>query len=94
MPLYLSDPHRRGISAFRRTIPIFQFSQKHELFKESPTFFKAGDRIRFHETTEEEVLEIHRLVHEEAKYTYDIKYGKFKVKDWLTFYNSAPVQKG
>ena len=87
-------PTGGGYQLFGRTIPIFQFSQKHELFKESPTFFKAGDRIRFHETTEEEVLEIHRLVHEEAKYTYDIKYGKFKVKDWLTFYNSAPVQNG
>lgn len=87
-------PTGGGYQLFGRTIPIFQFSQKHPLFKESPTFFKAGDRIRFYETTEEEVLKIHRLVHEETKYDYDIKYGKFVVKDWLEFYNSEAVQKG
>jgi allophanate hydrolase subunit 1 len=87
-------PTGGGYQLFGRTIPIFQFSQKHKLFKESPTFFKAGDRIRFHETSEEEVLKIHRLVHEQAKYEYDIKHGKFKVKDWLKFYDSLPVQKG
>jgi urea carboxylase len=86
-------PTGGGYQLFGRTIPIFQFSQKHSLFKESPTFFKAGDRIRFHETSEEEVLKIHRLVHEEAKYKYDIKHGKFTVKDWLEFYNSEAVQK-
>ncbi len=87
-------PTGGGYQLFGRTIPIFQFSQKHPLFNESPTFFKAGDRIRFYETTEEEVLKIHRLVHEEARYDYDIKYGKFAVKDWLEFYNSEAVQKG
>jgi allophanate hydrolase subunit 1 len=87
-------PTGGGYQLFGRTIPIFQFSQKHPLFKESPTFFKAGDRIKFYESTEEEVFKIHRLVHEEAKYDYDIKYGKFVVKDWLVFYNSEAVQKG
>jgi urea carboxylase len=87
-------PTGGGYQLFGRTIPIFQFSQKHPLFKESPTFFRAGDRIRFHETSEEEILKIHRLVHEERKYNYDIKPGKFIVRNWLEFYNSEAVQKG
>ncbi|MCL6561108.1 MAG: allophanate hydrolase subunit 1, partial [Firmicutes bacterium] len=87
-------PTGGGYQLFGRTIPIFQFSQKHPLFKESPTFFRAGDRIRFHEVSEEEILYIYRHVHEETDYEYDIKPGKFVVKDWLEFYNSEEVQKG
>ena len=85
-------PTGGGYQLFGRTIPIFQFAQKHPLFKESPTFFKAGDRIRFHEVTEPEILDIHRRVHELGEYEYDIKPGKFVVKDWLEFYNAAGVQ--
>jgi len=86
-------PTGGGYQLFGRTIPIFQFAQKHPLFKDSPTFFKAGDRIRFHEVTEAEVLEIYKHVHEATDYVYDIKQARFVVKDWLEFYNSAEVQK-
>jgi len=85
-------PTGGGYQLFGRTIPIFQFAQKHPLFKDSPTFFKAGDRIRFHEVTEPEILDIHRRVHELGEYEYDIKPGKFVVKDWLAFYQSGEVQ--
>jgi urea carboxylase len=87
-------PTGGGYQLFGRTIPIFQFAQKHPLFKESPTFFKAGDRIRFHEVTEEEILEIYRHVHEETDYVYDIQPAKFHVKEWLDFYNSDKVREG
>ncbi|MGQ9557953.1 MAG: carboxyltransferase domain-containing protein [Desulfurispora sp.] len=87
-------PTGGGYQLFGRTIPIFQFSQKHPLFQESPTFFRAGDRIRFYESSEEEVLEIYRHVHEETDYEYNIQSGKFVVKEWLEFYNSLPVQEG
>lgn len=87
-------PTGGGYQLFGRTIPIFQFAQKHPLFKDSPTFFKAGDRIRFHEVAEEEILDIHRRVHELGEYDYDIKPGKFVVKNWLDFYNSEEVQRG
>lgn len=86
-------PTGGGYQLFGRTIPIFQFAQKHPLFKESPTFFKAGDRIRFYEVTEAEVLDIYKHVHEETDYVYDIKDERFVVKDWLEFYNRADVQK-
>jgi allophanate hydrolase subunit 1 len=87
-------PTGGGYQLFGRTIPIFQFAQKHPLFKESPTFFRAGDRIRFYEVSEEEVLHIYKHVHEETDYEYDIKEEKFAVKDWLSFYNSEEVQRG
>ena len=86
-------PTGGGYQLFGRTIPIFQFAQKHPLFKDSPTFFKAGDRIRFHEVSEQEVLDIYKHVHEATDYVYDIKPARFAVKDWLEFYNSAEVQK-
>lgn len=85
-------PTGGGYQLFGRTIPIFQFAQKHPLFKDGPTFFKAGDRIKFHEVTEDEVLYIYKHVHEDTDYVYDIKQDKFKVKDWLEFYNSPEVQ--
>ena len=87
-------PTGGGYQLFGRTIPIFQFAQKHPLFKEGPTFFKAGDRLKFHEVTEDEILYIYKHVHEDTDYVYDIKNDKFKVKDWLEFYNSAETQKG
>jgi len=87
-------PTGGGYQLFGRTIPIFQFAQKHSLFKQSPTFFRAGDRIKFFEVTEAEILYIYRHVHEATDYQYDIKPGKFVVKDWLAFYNSDQVQKG
>ena len=87
-------PTGGGYQLFGRTIPIFQFAQKHPLFKESPTFFKAGDRIRFHEVSEAEILEIYRHVHEDTDYVYDIQPARFHVKEWLDFYNSPPVQAG
>ncbi|GAB6171429.1 hypothetical protein JCM15765_09070 [Paradesulfitobacterium aromaticivorans] len=84
-------PTGGGYQVFGRTIPIFQFSQKHPLFKENPTFFRAGDRIKFFEVPEEEILKIYQHVHEETDYEYDIKTGKFVVKEWQDFYHSDSV---
>ncbi|WP_034634742.1 carboxyltransferase domain-containing protein [Desulfofundulus thermocisternus] len=89
-----TTPTGGGYQLLGRTIPVFQFSQKHPQFKDSPTLFKAGDRIRFYEVTEEEILSIYKHVHEKTDYEYDIKTEKFVVKDWLSFYNSEEVQKG
>ncbi len=86
-------PTGGGYQLFGRTIPIFQFAQKHPLFKDSPTFFKAGDRIRFYEVSEDAILDIYKHVHEKTDYVYDIKPARFVVKEWLDFYNSQGVQK-
>lgn len=89
-----TTPTGGGYQLFGRTIPTFQFSQKHPLFKDSPFLYKSADRIRFFEVTEQEILDIYQHVHEKTDYVYDIKPGSIVVKDYLAFYNSEEVQKG
>lgn len=83
-----------GYQLFGRTIPTFQFSQRHPQFKKGPFLYRNGDRIRFHETTEEDILRIYQEVHVETKYNYQIEEGKILVKDYLTFIHSDEVKKG
>lgn len=83
-----------GYQLFGRTIPTFQFSQKHPQFKKGPFLYRNGDRIRFHETTEEDILRIFHEVHVDPKYTYQIEEGKIVVKDYLRFIRSDEVKEG
>jgi len=83
-----------GYQLFGRTIPTFQFAQKHSLFKDSPFLYRNGDRIRFHEVSENEILHIFKHVHEETDYEYQIEEGKIIVKDYLEFINSEEVREG
>lgn len=89
-----TTPTGGGYQLFGRTIPTFQFSQKHPLFKDSPFLYRSADRIKFHEVTEEEILYIFEHVHNETDYQYDITEDKISVKEYLAFYNSEEVQKG
>jgi len=89
-----TTPTGGGYQLFGRTIPTFQFSQKHPLFRESPFLYRSADRIKFHETTEEEILKIYEHVHDKTDYKYEIEEGKIVVKEYLDFYNSEEVQKG
>jgi urea carboxylase len=89
-----TTPTGGGYQLFGRTIPTFQFSQKHPLFKDSPFLYRSADRIKFHEVTEEIIEDIYKHVHEETDYVYQIDEGTVVVKDWLNFYNSDEVQKG
>ncbi len=83
-----------GYQLFGRTIPTFQFAQKHPLFKETPFLYRNGDRIRFHEVAEDEILHIYEHVHEKTDYEYQIEQGKIIVKDYLDFINSEEVIEG
>lgn len=83
-----------GYQLFGRTIPTFQFSQKHPQFKKGPFLYRNGDRIRFHETTEEDILRIYQEVHVKPKYAYQIEEGKILVKDYLAFIHSDEVKQG
>ena len=84
-----------GYQLFGRTIPVFQFAQKHPLFSDGPTFFRAGDRLRFHEVSEPEVLEIYSHVHgPEYDYEYDIEEADFQVADYLRFREQPEVVSG
>lgn len=89
-----TTPTGGGYQLFGRTIPTFQFNQKHPIFKNGPFLYKPADRVRFHEVTEEEVLDIFQRVHVETDYEYRIEPGKIVVKDYMAWYNSAGVQQG
>jgi allophanate hydrolase subunit 1 len=89
-----TTPTGGGYQLFGRTIPTFQFSQKHSLFKNSPFLYKSADRIKFHETTEDEILKIFEHVHDKTDYKYEIKAGEIIVREYLDFYNSVNVQEG
>lgn len=90
-----TTPTGGGYQLFGRSIPVFQFAQKHPMFKDGPTMFRAGDRLQFHEAPEEEVVEIYSHVHgPQFDYEYDITEDVFKVRDYLEFRNSPEVQEG
>jgi allophanate hydrolase subunit 1 len=83
-----------GYQLLGRTIPTYQASQRHPAFKDKPFLLMASDRIKYVETTEDKLLEIYKLVHEEAssKYQYKITESVFKVKDWLNFINREDIK--
>ncbi len=83
-----------GYQLFGRTIPVFQFAQKHPLFKKSPFLYVNGDRIVFHEVSEKEILDGFDHVHNKADYEYEIEDGEIVVKEYLDFVNSEEVKKG
>lgn len=89
-----TTPTGGGYQLFGRTIPTFQFAMKHPLFKNSPFLYKSADRVKFHEVTEQDVLDIYKHVHEQTDYVYEIEEGTVSVREWLAFYNSEEVQKG
>ncbi len=89
-----TTPTGGGYQLFGRTIPIFQFACKHPMFKDGPFLYRNADRVRFHETTEKEVLEIYGHVHEKFDYEYNIEQGEIKAKDYLKWYNSEDIQTG
>lgn len=89
-----TTPTGGGYQLFGRTIPIFQFACKHPMFKDGPFLYRNTDRVRFHETTEKEVLEIYGHVHEKFDYEYNIEQGEIKAKDYLKWYNSEDIQTG
>jgi urea carboxylase len=89
-----TTPTGGGYQLFGRTIPIFQFACKHPIFKNGPFLYRNADRVRFHETTEKEVVEIYAHVHEKTDYEYQIEQGRISAKAYLQWYNSPEVQEG
>ena len=89
-----TTPTGGGYQLFGRTIPIFQFACKHPIFKDGPFLYRNADRVRFHETTEKEVVEIYAHVHEKTDYEYQIEQGRISAKAYLQWYNSPEVQEG
>lgn len=90
-----TTPCGGGYQLFGRTIPTFQFDMKHPQFKNGPFLYRpSGDRIRFVETTEKEILDIYGHVHDKTDYKYDIEEGRIVVKEYLDFLAQPEVIKG
>jgi allophanate hydrolase subunit 1 len=84
-----------GYQLFGRTIPTFQFAMKHPQFKDGPFLYRpSGDRIRFVETSEKEIMYIHEHVHDKTDYKYEIEDSEIVVKDYLEFLSRDEVVKG
>lgn len=88
-----TTPTGGGYQIMGRTIPTFQFSMKHPQFKETPFLYRNADRIKFHEVSEEEILEIYKHVHEKTDYVYEIEQGEIKVKEYIDWLNSPQIQR-
>jgi allophanate hydrolase subunit 1 len=89
-----TTPTGGGYQLFGRTIPTFQFACKHPQFKDGPFLYKVADRVKFHEVSEKEVVEIHDRVHNKLDYTYEIETGEISAKEYIAWFNSDEVQKG
>jgi urea carboxylase len=87
------SPTGGGYQLFGRTIPLVQFALKHPVFSDGPSFFLPGDRIRFFQVSETELLGAIKRVHE-APYDYEfaIEPGTLKVEEFLAFRSRADVQ--
>jgi allophanate hydrolase subunit 1 len=84
-----------GYQLFGRTIPTFQLAMKHPQFKDGPFLYRpSGDRIRFVETSEADILDIFDHVHEKTDYVYDIEESQIVVKDYLAFMAQDDVVEG
>lgn len=87
------SPTGGGYQLFGRTVPLVQFALKHPVFRDGPSFFLPGDRIKFHPVSEEEVLEIIRHVHEPPyDYEFEMHEDALKVREFLAFRNQPEVQ--
>lgn len=90
-----TTPTGGGYQLFGRTIPTFQLSMKHPQFKDSPFLYKpSGDRIKFYEVSEKDIVDIYDHVHNRTDYKYEIDDGQIIVKDYLAFLNSPAVVQG
>lgn len=89
-----TTPTGGGYQLFGRTIPVFQFACRHPQFKDGPFLYQVADRVKFHETTEKEVVDIYGHVHDKTDYVYEIEEGEIKAKDYMAWFESEEVQKG
>ena len=87
-----TTPTGGGYQLFGRTIPIFQFACKHPMFKDGPFLYRNADRVRFHETSEKEVVEIYAHVHEKTDYTYETETGRIKAKEYMDWLDTPEVR--
>ena len=88
-----TTPTGGGYQLMGRTIPTFQFAMKHPQFADTPFLYRNADRVKFYESTEEEVLDIYEHVHNKTDYKYEIEEGEIVVKDYIEWLHSDEIQK-
>jgi allophanate hydrolase subunit 1 len=71
-----------GYQLIGRSLPIYDVRARNEVFRENPLLLRAGDRIKFHRLTEEELLEQFEAVHADT-YRYRIEDATFDVGAFL-----------
>ena len=71
-----------GYQLIGRSLPIYDVRARNEVFRENPLLLRAGDRIKFHRVTEEELLQQFEEVHADT-YRYRIEDASFDVGAFL-----------
>jgi len=78
-----------GYYIFGRTSPQLQFSQKHPSFKMDISLIHPGDRVRFYEVDETELLRIEKLVDEgSSEFIYKKTPARFSAEEFLEYDNA------
>jgi urea carboxylase len=71
-----------GYQLIGRSLPIYDVRARNEVFRENPLLLRAGDRVKFHRVTEEELLQQFEEVHADT-YRYRIEDETFDVGAFL-----------
>ncbi|HZO62719.1 MAG TPA: carboxyltransferase domain-containing protein, partial [Gaiellaceae bacterium] len=71
-----------GYQLIGRSLPIYDVRARNQVFRENPLLLRAGDRVKFHRVTEEEVLEQFEAVHADT-YRYRVEDATFDVGAFL-----------
>jgi allophanate hydrolase subunit 1 len=78
-----------GYQLFGRTVPIYDIHARHDVFRGDPLLIRPGDRVRFLQVSEDQLLGVRRDVLEN-RYEYMIEDDPFHVADYLA--HAADVQ--
>lgn len=74
-----------GYQLVGRTLPVYDLQGRNAVFRQNPLLLRAGDRVKFDQVTEEELLKLFEDVHGD-RYRYGIEESPFDVGaylDWL-----------
>jgi urea carboxylase len=71
-----------GYQLFGRSLPVYDLQARNEAFRENPLLLRPGDRVTFHRTSEEELLEIWEDVRAD-RYRYQVENQDFDVGAYL-----------
>ena len=71
-----------GYQIFGRSLPVYDLQRRNAAFRENPLLLRPGDRVRFHQVAEDELLALFEDVRAD-RYSYDITEQPFDVGGFL-----------